>query len=609
MKTHRVLIVAAVILLLLLTGWTHAQGRLPEPDTNAQTAVGTAFTYQGELRDESGPVNDTCNLTFALYDAPGSGTPPTGGTLLGTVAKPGQEIVEGRFTVALDFGSGVFEGSARWLQITVDCGDGAVTLSPRQRLTPAPYAVNADLLDGQHASGFASAVHDHLGETWTGSQNPLTIEGAYGSISDLYLAPLTLRNTAPYGNGLNVESVAANGIDVKTAGYDGVFVYEATQSGLAVREAGWHGVRVGDAAGNGVLVESSVDDGLQVDYTDSYGVYVDQAGAGGFRVDDAPIGLSVVAAESIGVGIGSASDHGVVVAYAGSDAMKVERADGDGLQVDLTYAHGVHVIDAHGDGLQVDDADGDGVFVDNAGGDGVHVDNPGGYGMYVHWAGSDGMLVHAAFGHGYHAGGVGGDGLQVDAAAGNGVQIHHADGNGLRVNSAGLNGVEIWGATYDGVQVNSAGRYGVQANTDGTYGFYTPDKIYAGDGYSDIAEHVDAVGAVEPGDVVVIDPERDERVVRSTTPYDTAVAGIISTDPAMVIGESETETPLALAGRVPCKVSAENGSIRRGDLLTTSSTPGHAMKATEPRLGTVLGKAMGELESGTGVITVLVTLQ
>jgi hypothetical protein len=190
-----------------------------------------------------------------------------------------------------------------------------------------------------------------------------------------------------------------------------------------------------------------------------------------------------------------------------------------------------------------------------------------------------------------------------------GVYVSSPGGDGVQVDDAGDDGVAVYRPGRDGIDVFNATRYGVYADTNATYGFYTNDKIYAGDGYVDIAEHIDAASDVEPGDVVVIDPDHDERVVKSTKPYDTSVAGIISTDPALLIGKSDTETPLALAGRVPCKVSAENGPIHRGDLLTTSSTPGHAMKATEPQLGTIVGKALGELESGTGVIPVLVTLQ
>jgi hypothetical protein len=75
--------------------------------------------------------------------------------------------------------------------------------------------------------------------------------------------------------------------------------------------------------------------------------------------------------------------------------------------------------------------------------------------------------------------------------------------------------------------------------------------------------------------------------------------------------------PVALCGRVPCKVTDENGPIERGDLLTTSSTPGHAMKATPVRVGgidvfrpgTVIGKALERHKSGKGMIEVFVALR
>jgi hypothetical protein len=66
-----------------------------------------------------------------------------------------------------------------------------------------------------------------------------------------------------------------------------------------------------------------------------------------------------------------------------------------------------------------------------------------------------------------------------------------------------------------------------------------------------------------------------------------------------------------ILGVVSCKVSAENGPIHPGDLLVTSATPGHAMRTDRESAwpGTILGKALGSLDSGTGVIQVLVTLQ
>lgn len=138
-------------------------------------------------------------------------------------------------------------------------------------------------------------------------------------------------------------------------------------------------------------------------------------------------------------------------------------------------------------------------------------------------------------------------------------------------------------------------------------------------GGADFAEHLAATGAAtdyEPGDVLVISPDQDRAVALATEPYSTAVIGVYSTDPALLGGgrylpdSGETEMlPVGIVGIVPVKVSAENGAIRRGDLLTTSSTPGHAMLADEYVAGAILGKAMGELEEGTGVIEVVLLLQ
>ena len=77
------------------------------------------------------------------------------------------------------------------------------------------------------------------------------------------------------------------------------------------------------------------------------------------------------------------------------------------------------------------------------------------------------------------------------------------------------------------------------------------------------------------------------------------------------LDEGTGAAPLALVGRVPCKVDATERPIKPGDLLVSSSTPGHAMKCTSkrPAAGTVIGKALEGLEKGTGVIQVLVTLR
>ena len=135
----------------------------------------------------------------------------------------------------------------------------------------------------------------------------------------------------------------------------------------------------------------------------------------------------------------------------------------------------------------------------------------------------------------------------------------------------------------------------------------------------DYAESVDVDGdrsKYGPGDVMVIDLKHPGKFLKSGAPYSTAVLGIYSTKPGAVGRRQSTprnpdEVPMAMIGIVPTKVTAENGPIEPGDLLVTSSTPGFAMRGTDRSrmLGAVIGKAVGQLDSGTGVIEVGVTLQ
>ena len=137
----------------------------------------------------------------------------------------------------------------------------------------------------------------------------------------------------------------------------------------------------------------------------------------------------------------------------------------------------------------------------------------------------------------------------------------------------------------------------------------------------DYAESVDVTGdkhEYEPGDVMVIDPSHPGHFLKSSEPYSTLVAGIYSTKPGFVGRRqttdpktSTTEIPMAMVGVVPTKVSAENGPIKVGDLLVTSSTRGYVMKGTDRNVmvGAVVGKALAKLDNGTGTIEVLVSLQ
>ncbi|MDQ6804797.1 MAG: hypothetical protein M3065_07475 [Actinomycetota bacterium] len=134
---------------------------------------------------------------------------------------------------------------------------------------------------------------------------------------------------------------------------------------------------------------------------------------------------------------------------------------------------------------------------------------------------------------------------------------------------------------------------------------------------ADLAEQFGVVGelVVEPGCVVVL--VGDDRVRLSDKAYDHRVAGVVSGAgshrPAMVLDKrgGPDRQALALTGKVWCNAEADSAPIGVGDLLTTSSTPGYAMRASDPSraFGAVIGKALGSLESGRGLVPVLVALQ
>jgi hypothetical protein len=138
---------------------------------------------------------------------------------------------------------------------------------------------------------------------------------------------------------------------------------------------------------------------------------------------------------------------------------------------------------------------------------------------------------------------------------------------------------------------------------------------------ADVAEAFEVEGnraQYEPGDVLVISDELDRRVEKSGEPYSTRVVGVYATKPGVLLTDREIDArlddtvPLGVIGVIPTKVSSENGAIRRGDLLVTSSRAGYAMKGTDQSrmMGAVIGKALQAFDgNGTGVILVLVNVR
>jgi len=156
-------------------------------------AMGTAFTYQGQLRKSGAPVTGSCNFRFSLFDA------LSGGAQIGaTQTRSGVSVSNGLFTIPdLDFGSGAFNGEARWLAIAVQCPpDSSYTaLSPRQALTPAPYALalpglwtqqngtSPNLIGGYHGNQVtAGAVGATIGGGGAGGSFNNRVTDDYGTV-------------------------------------------------------------------------------------------------------------------------------------------------------------------------------------------------------------------------------------------------------------------------------------------------------------------------------------------------------------------------------------------------------------------------------------------
>ena len=158
-------------------------------------------------------------------------------------------------------------------------------------------------------------------------------------------------------------------------------------------------------------------------------------------------------------------------------------------------------------------------------------------------------------------------------------------------------------------------------NPGGLAGFFDGNVTVTGDIFlqnADCAEDFDisATEKIDPGTVMVLG--EDGTLQQSHQTYDKRVAGVISGAgdfrPGIILGKQTSESlrmPIALLGKVFCKVDARRSPIEVGDLLTTSDTLGHAMKAEDPQkaFGAVIGKALRPLASGQAEIPILVALQ
>jgi hypothetical protein len=217
-----------------------------------------------------------------------------------------------------------------------------------------------------------------------------------------------------------------------------------------------------------------------------------------------------------------------------------------------------------------------------------------------------------------------------------GCALVNGEGGGLIVDSAGLERVGLMkysgleGMLVGDIQLAKPIRLGRwDGGTIKAPGTIHEDLVIDTNGNVNVAGDILLTGAdcaeqfdvsspepPEPGTVLVIDEDGSLRESRDA--YDKKVAGVVSGAGDYRHGilldqkpESEGRVAVALVGKVYCKVDAQYAIVEVGDLLTTSATPGHAMKAADPlkAFGSVIGKALSSLATGTGLIPILVGLQ
>lgn len=505
-------------------------------------AQSTAFTYSGRLTGNGAVVTGNYDMRFTLYDA------INGNVVAGPLPISPVEVVNGLFTVRIDFGPGVFTGDPRWLDVAVRPVGGASysALTPRHEVTSSPYSIrsqSAGLADGGGGGG----------GVW--SLNGASAYYNLGNVGVGTMSPASRLTISSVGYGLEHT--------------DGSRRLSTYLSGTG----GWFGTRSGDPLN--------------------------------FFVNDGGSSLTIDTGGRVGIGTTTPGSRLTVRTSGSFNAYGIEHTDGTvrlSTFLDSAYGGWLGTRTSHGlnffvnDGLPslAVDATGNVVVTPNGG--------TGGYGSTIFGTpnGESGLSIR-----------------------GNGGGANRAD---LRFNGNSVKLVAGPGAGPPGFTS------GIAVTTAGNVGVGTDDPLAKLDvrgntrtctititGGCDLAEPFPMKEQeIEKGSVVIIDDEHPGRLKLSVRAYDKRVAGIVSGANGVNTGIALEQAGLldqgqhvALSGRVFVRADARFGAIKPGDLLTTSDTPGHAMKVSDhgQAQGAILGKAMSGLSEDKGFVLVLVTLQ
>ncbi len=560
MRKRQILIILAVASGLLVC--------LPKVG-NSET-MGTAFTYQGRLIDTNEIADGPYDFQFRLFDSAGGA-----GQVGGDVDMPDIDVADGYFTAELDFGGGSFDGSRRWLEIGVRPGELEdpnvyTALSPRQEVTPNPYALYAKTAG-------------------SGGDNDWMVSG-----KDMYSIP-----SGDVGIGTTSPSSKFH-IEDNTSGSLALTIHNLDNSGD-------ERIRFGTGSGSdaGIIVWGST----HPSYQGRWRFYNNKTSGHYDWITGGSVKMTLTSAGSLGIGTDAPAeklhvtgdirlDAGGDIAFADDNTRIRESADDLYLEADddiyISPDNDIWMdavtlfVDGSADSVGIGTSSPDYKLEVN-GEMGTSADASGKLRVGRYSAVSPNSYISAAGG--------------ADQ-----MRLQIADSTKMVITSDNKVGI---GTTSPAERLTVRGGNLLIENSGGT------DIVELGEGL-DYAEGFDVSdkSRIAPGSVLVIDSENPGKLAMSNKAYDKRVAGIVAGAKGMGsgvrLGSEQFDYDVALAGRVYCNVDATEAAVQPGDLLTTSATSGYAMKAADytRAKGAILGKAMEKLEKGKkGQILVLVTLQ
>ncbi|MGA1841962.1 MAG: hypothetical protein ACMUIU_15190 [bacterium] len=638
--------------------------------SSSALAVPGLINYQGNLTDANGePLDGFYNIRFTLYNAASVGTSMWSEQQNNINVVDG--IVSVNLGSITSFPPNLFDNDNLYLEIEIENpGSGLYeTLSPRQQLTSTAYsmrAANSDTLNGMDSGEFASATHTHdsryVNEGQANSitstmivNNTITSEDLCtnsvnsGKIVDGSITAGDLKDGTALseisdddgpGSGLNADLLDGQHA---SAFASSTHNHSATQITSGILSNTLFSA-YSDLSAEGYLNNNSSSDLLTRSQLDAR--FVNEAQANSITssmIVDSTITAADLASNSVGsseiatnaVGASEIASNAVGSSEIASNAVGV-----DEINFSLYYSGS----DLNGGLIDMINTSNGTSGNYPAGISGATNGDPGSYRVFgvmgltpaLGYTGSIASMfpnakigVGGASNGGYGVAGVSNShyhaGVYGESTEGMGVWGKHTHSSLTSPGVLGENtgsgcGVLGDGGSGAGVIARSTSGNPLEAYDRDPYNrrFYVSNsgQVYAdgsfNSGGADLAEMLPAAPGLEPGDVLVVDLEG--KLIRSSEPSATNVVGVYSTSPGFIGGYSDDDdptgkVPLAVLGIVPCKVSNENGPIKPGDLLVTSSTPGHAMKAPDdPKAGTVLGKALSSLESDTGLVRLYVTV-